>query len=288
MSLLPQALLSGLMLAAIYSLVALGLTLVFGLLDIVNFAQGQLLVLGSYLTITLAREGIGYWPALAAAVLAAAAIGYALDASLFARVRDDPINGLLLSVGIIAVCQTLFFRGWGPNSQSLGDPIDIVFQIGSATFQGNRLAVIGVTLVALAGLSAFLRRTLTGKALRATAEQSDAALLMGIPTERVRHLAFAFGAALAALAGGLFAIVFPIDPTVGDSPLIKGFIALIIGGAGSPLGAVIGGLFLGMVEALGITYWSTGATELLEFALLILVLFVRPNGIIRVARESTL
>jgi branched-chain amino acid transport system permease protein len=287
-SLLPQAILSGLMLAAIYTLVALGLTLVFGLLDIVNFAQGQLLVLGAYLTVAISGQGFGYFIALALAVTGAAVIGYLLDVGLFARVRREPINGLLLSVGIIAVFQTVFFKVWGPNSHPPADPVNLTVHIGGTTLQGSRLMLIGITLVVLVALAGFLRHTVTGKALRATAQHGDAALLMGIPTERVRHLAFAVSAALAALAGGLFAMVFSFDPLAGDGPLIKGFIVLLIGGAGSPAGAVAAGLLLGLVESLGITYWSAGATELLEFGVLIAVLFVRPQGIVRAVRETTL
>jgi branched-chain amino acid transport system permease protein len=288
MNLFFQSLVNGLVLASVYALVALGLTLVFGVLDIVNFAQGQLLLVSAYLLYGLTTKGFGYWEAVPVVVVGAAAIGYGLDATLFARVRATPINGLLISIGLIGVVENLIQRVWGPNQYQVHTPISTVVSVGSVDIAGSRLLVIGVTLGILVLLALFLRFTRPGIALRAVAQHADAAALMGISVERSRHIAFAASTVLASLGGVLLAALFPISPSLSDSPLLKGFIVLILGGAGSPVGAVLGAMILGVSESFGITYWSPSGTQVLEFVLLIAVLFVRPTGLIKTSHEVSL
>lgn len=285
---LSQALLNGLMLASVYALVALGLTLVFGLLDIVNFAHGQLLLLGAYLTFAVVDAGAPYVVALLVSVVVVSCIGLVLDAALFARVRATPINGLLISIGLIAILVNVIHEIWGPTPRNVPPPVQHVFRVGDVSLSASRLMIIVGTLVVLGALSWFLQRTRAGMALRATAQNAEAAQLMGIAIERTRHASFAVGSGLAALAGSFLAAVFPVEPVLGESPLVKGFIVLIIGGAGSPLGAVLGAVILGFAESFGVTLWSTGTAELLTFVLLIAILFLRPQGLVRVAREATL
>ncbi|MDQ1395781.1 MAG: branched-chain amino acid transport system permease protein [Acidimicrobiaceae bacterium] len=287
-NLFGQTAVNALMLASVYALVALGLTLVFGVLDIVNFAQGHLLLLGAYLAYAFVNNGLTYWIALPVVVIIVAILGALLDVSLFARVRSAPINGLLISIGLIAVFANAYQQIWGVNTYNLPAPVTSVLTIGSVRIPAARILVIVSTLLFLAGVAWFLRRTRAGAATRAVAQQPEAALLMGIAVERYRHLSFAMSAGLAALGGALLAAVFPIDAGLGDAPLLKGFIVLIIGGAGSPLGAVIGALMLGGAESFGITYWSSGGAEVLAFVLLIAVLFVRPTGLVRTSREPSL
>ena len=288
LNLFTQSMLNGLMLASVYALVALGLTLVFGILDIVNFAQGSLLLLGAYLAFAFVDNGIGYWFALPMVVIAVSLLGAMLDVSLFARVRAVPINGLLISIGLIAVFSNVFHEIWGPDTYNLPSPITSVVTIGSVRLPTVRLVLIAATVVVLIGVAWFLRATRAGTALRALAQQPEADLLMGVRVERYRHAAVGVSAGLAALGGALLAAVFPVTPTLGEGPLVKGFIVLIIGGAGSPLGAVLGALLLGISESVGITYWSAGGAEVLAFALLIIILFIRPTGLIRTVRGSTL
>jgi branched-chain amino acid transport system permease protein len=233
-------------------------------------------------------NGQTYWLALAAAVLAVAGVGLVVDMALFARVRKSPISGLLISIGLIAIFADVFNTIWGPDSKSFPTPVKKVFEVGDVVIGGNRLLVVVTAVAVMLLLAAFLRFTRTGKALRATAESPEAAVLMGIPAERLRSMSFAVGAALSALAGGLLAAVFPVDPSGGEAALIKGFIVLVVGGAGSPLGAVIAALLLGLVESVGITYWSAAIADVISFTLLIVVLFVRPSGLIGLRREVTL
>lgn len=283
-----QAVINGLMLSSIYALIALGLTIVFGLLDIVNFAHGQLLLLGAYLTYEVVDATGNYWLALPVALLVVGLVGAVADWTLFARVRETPINGLLVSLGLIAVFVNVFHEAYGPDPYRVPSPLTSVVEVGSVRVAASRLLVIGVAALTLVGLTLFLRRTRLGVALRATAENDEAAELMGIPVERVRHVSFATGAALAGVAGALMAAVYPIEPVVGDAPLIMGFAALILGGAGSPIGAVLGALVIGMAQSFGITYESSTFADIAVFSLLIIILFVRPRGLVRVSTDSTL
>jgi branched-chain amino acid transport system permease protein len=278
-----QAIVDGLSIAAIYALVALGLTFVFGLLDIVNFANGQFLLLGGYLTYQFASWHVNYWLAVLLAVVAVGVLGAATERIVFRPVRDVPINGLLISIGLIAVMANVDHVIWGPNAYTIQAPVNGVLHVGSVSFAENRLVVIVVTIMVVAGLAVFLRSTKAGTGLRATAQNAEAAALMGIPVERVRNASFLLGTALAGLAGGLVGSVFPVEPVLGTNYLIEGFIVVIIGGAGSPVGAVLAAVLLGVCQSLGVALFSTGASEITSFVLLILILFVRPQGLITVS-----
>lgn len=283
-----QSVVNGLMLASVYSLLALGLTVVFGILHVVNFVQGHLLLIAAYLTYAIVDSGASYWLALPAAVAAVTMSGALLERVLFRRVRDVPINGLLLSIGLIGILDNVVHVTWGPDPHAIAPPLSRVFRVGDVTLPATRLLVVVATAAVLGGVAFLLRRTRAGKAVRATAQDREAAALMGIPIDRVNNTAYAAGAGLAAVAGGLLAAVFPVDPALGSGPLIKGFIVMIIGGAASPLGAVLGGLMLGMVEAFGTTAFSSVTADLLAFALLLTILYVRPTGLIRVAADRGL
>lgn len=280
--LLAAAILNGLMLASVYALVALGLTVVFGLLDIVNFAQGQILLLGAYLTFAIVSVEANYWVALVVAALIVTLLGAALERVLFRRVQRIPINGLLVSIGLIAVFRDLIRGVWGPDQKLVAAPISFVAQIGTVSLPASRLLVVAGTVLVVTGLSIFLYQTRAGKALRATAQNRNAAALMGIPVNRVNNLAFALGACLASIAGSFLAMQFPVEPTLSDSPLLMAFIVLILGGAGSPVGAVLAAVVIGLTESISIALGSTEAAQVIPFVLLGVILFVRPEGIISV------
>jgi branched-chain amino acid transport system permease protein len=288
MNLFLQALVDGIMMAAVYALVALGLTLVFGLLDIVNFAHGQLLLFGSYLVCAFVAWHASFWIALPVSVVLLGMLGYGIDFALFARVRRSPISGLIISIGLIAIFSDIFTSVWGVNQKTIPAPVTTVFRPGGLTIPADQLIAVAAALLVMAALVVFLRFTRAGVALRATADNPEAAALMGIPVERVRNLAFAIGAALSGLAGGLLAGIYPTVPSGGDSILVTGFIVLILGGAGSPLGAVIAALVVALIESFGVVYWTSSAATITGFAVLILVLFLRPSGLISRSREVTL
>lgn len=283
--LLSAALVDGLMLAAVYALVALGLTVVFGLLDIVNFAHGQMILLGAYLLVTVVTRGFNFWLGLLLVIVAVSVVGSLIERFGFRPVESVPINGLLISIGLIAVIQNVIHAVWGPNQLILQPPVRAVWHLGGATVPATRVAVVVATAIVLVGLSIFLRSTRMGKALRATAQNRDAASLVGIPVRRVNNLAVAGGAGLAALAGAFLAMQFPVEPQLAETPLVMGFIVVVLGGAGSPLGAVLGALVIGLTESLATAIWSSEAAQILPFLILAVILFVRPEGIVRVGSD---
>lgn len=284
-NLLVAALVNGLMLAAVYALVALGLTVVFGLLDIVNFAHGQMILIGAYLVVSLVAHSLNFWAALVVAVVVVALVGALLERVVFRPVESVPINGLLVSIGLIAIGQNVIRAVWGPNQQIVPPPVSVVWHVGGATVPMSRVVIVAGSVLVLGALSLFLYRTRAGKALRATAQNRDAAELVGIPVARVNNLAFAAGAGLAALAGGFLAMQFPVEPLLADSPLVMGFIVLILGGAGSPLGAVLGAMVIGLTESLCTALLSSEAAQIVPFVILALILFVRPEGIVRIGSD---
>jgi branched-chain amino acid transport system permease protein len=283
--LLVAAVVNGLMLSAVYALVALGLTVVFGLLDIVNFAHGQMILIGAYLAVSLVSHSVNFWVAMVIAVVVVAALGALLERVVFRPVESVPINGLLVSIGLIAIGQNVIHAVWGPNQLIVPPPISFVWRVGGATIPMSRVVIVIGTVIVLAGLSLFLYRTRAGKALRATAQNRDAAALVGIPVATVNNLAFAAGAGLAAVAGAFLAMQFPVEPLLADSPLVMGFIVLILGGAGSPLGAVLGAVVIGLTESVCTALVSSEAAQIVPFVILAVILFVRPEGIVRIGGD---
>ncbi|MBW3664304.1 MAG: branched-chain amino acid ABC transporter permease [Actinobacteria bacterium] len=283
-----QGILNGLMLGSVYALVALGLTIVFGLLDIVNFAHGQLIVLGGYVAFAVVEVVGSFWLGLAASLVVVSLLGSLLEVSLFRRVSERPINGLLISIGLIAIIENFADAIWGPSPRSLEAPVQGVLRFGDISFAKSRLSVVVATVLILLALAYFLRRTRTGKAMRATAQNSDAASLMGIDVLRIRNLAMIIGSALAAFAGTSLGALFAVEPALGESPLIKGFVVLIIGGAGSPAGAVIAGVGLGIAESLTTVHLSTTWSTILPLLALVAVLLVKPEGLVAVRGRQAL
>ncbi len=274
-----QQFINGIMQGSIYSLLALGLTLTIGLLGVINFAQGQFLVLGGYTVYTLLRAGIPLIPAFFISIVVGYVIGSIIERLVFRRVQDEPIKGLLISVGLIAIGEAIFLYVWGPDSREMRSFFErMVLRVGGVSIVPDRLVILMFTLVVFLSLSIFLRYGRWGKAMRGTAQNRDAAILMGVPIGTVFNGSFATGAALGVVLGAMMGGVFYVDPFMADVPLLKGLIALIIGGPTSPLGALVGGMFLGLVEAFGGGCISSTFQDGIAFIALIIVLVLRPRG----------
>jgi branched-chain amino acid transport system permease protein len=285
---ISQAAVNGLLLAALYAIVALGLTLIFGVLDVVNFSHGQLVTVGAYLTYELVHRGVSFWLAVPVTAIALAAVGAVMEATTFRPVRSVPINGLIVSIGWIAIFDNVFSVVWGPNQYNMDSPLAGALRLGDFTLPKGQLLVLVVGLLVMVALTLVLSRTRLGKDLRATAQNREAAILMGISVGRVDATAFALGAGFAALAGGLVASLLPVDPRLGDSYMVYAFIALIVGGAGSAVGAVAGSVVVGLSVSMAQTFGTTAVANVAPFVVLILVLLVRPNGLISTRYEASL
>jgi branched-chain amino acid transport system permease protein len=285
---LPQALANGLLLASLYAIVALGLTLIFGVLDVINFSHGQLVSLGAYLAFELTSRSVPLWLTLPAVMLVLAVGGVVMEVATFRPVRAIPINGLLVSIGWIAILSNIFGNVWGPNQYNVEPTLEGTLHLGPIAVSRNQLLVLLVSVIVMVVLAAGLRYTATGKKLRASAQNREAAMLVGISPRRMDGLAFGIGAALAGLAGGLLANLFPVDPGLGESYMVFAFVALIVGGAGSAVGAVAGSVVVGLAVSLAQTFGSTAVASMAPFVVLIAVLFFRPRGLFATERAVSL
>jgi branched-chain amino acid transport system permease protein len=288
---IPQFLVSGITNGSIYALIAFGFCLIQNATGLVNFAQGDFVMLGAMIMISL--QQVAHLPVMAAlplAVAAVAVIGVLLEQGPIRQSRNRDV----LTLVMITVGASIFFRGgsmlvWGKNAHILpawGGDRPIV--LGNAAILPQVLWLLGLSLVVLAALYVFFHRTLVGKAMRAVADNPQGALLIGVSVRRLMALAFALSGALGALAGIL---VTPLTSMNYDGGLmlgLKGFAAAILGGYGSALGAVVGGLLLGVLESLGAGLISSAYKDAFAFLVLLAILFLKPAGILGSARVRRL
>ncbi len=280
---LAEALLWGIANGCIYILLATGLNLIFGVMRLVNFAHGQLLMVGAFIAYEITTlTGINPYLSIFPAMGAVALIGIALEKLAFSRVRGtEKLNEIFISLGLIYVFQNLATLMWEENYNiQIPSPLrGVSLSLGEVLLGYDRILAIGVVVVILIGLVFLTKRTKIGLAMRATSQRSDTAMLMGINIRKVYLITFAVGAALAGAAGALYGIVFSFNPAIGALPTIKAFAIIILGGLGSIPGAVTGGLLYGIAEnATG--YLTNGIwQDAVAFALLIAVLIIKPTGL---------
>jgi branched-chain amino acid transport system permease protein len=280
--LLLQAVVSGLLLGGVYGLVASGLTLIFGVLRIINFAHGAVMMLGMYASYWL-WVGTGLDPY--ASVFLTAPLFFVLGVGI-ERLVIEPNraaaehNQLLLTLGLALFLENLALVLWQGDFRTLRVPYaSASFVIGEALVEVSRLvAAGGAVLIALA-LFFFLRRTDVGKAIRALSEEREGAMLVGIDVGRIRSVAFGIGSACVAVAGALITPFFYIAPDVGESFNIMAFVVVVLGGMGNFLGALLGGLIVGLAESLGAALLPGSLKQFVVFVIFVLVLLFRPEGL---------
>ncbi len=282
-----QQIANGLVNGMAYVLIATGLTLVFGVLRIVNFAHGEFYMLGAYITYFVGTLlGIDYLAAAAIAAVVVAALGIAANKLIFWPLRrDHEFTILLSSLGLALLISNGGELLFGADPKYVDSPFaDEVLDIGAITLTQQRVLVFAAAVVALIGVYLFLRYSRFGKMMRATAQNPDGAALTGINIKLVHGYTFALACGLAALAGALVGPTVMIFPTIGNWAVLKGFIVVIMGGLGSVTGALFAGLLLGVIESLGGGYISLGFMEAIGYAMIIVVLLWRPNGLFSTAR----
>ncbi|MDQ0391505.1 branched-chain amino acid ABC transporter permease [Labrys monachus] len=279
MEIFIQQILNGLSIASVITLIAVGVTLIFGLTGIINFAHGEFLMVGSIVTWLAVSNGWGFPLALCAAVVVVAVMGFALERGLFRFTLDLPTNGFIVSLGLIVVLQHIVILFWNANQKSIPHPLTKVWEVGGVRIAAVRAMVIIVTALVVTLTFFVITRSRYGRALRASVEDRDTAALMGIPVRRYITGVFVFGSALAGLGGALLIALFPITPFTGGTIVMKGFAVALIGGLGNLTGAVAAGLILGIVEGFSAGYGLSQWTDAYSFALMILVLLIRPQGL---------
>lgn len=273
---------NGLSIGSVYVLVGVGLTLVFGVSRVMNYAQGQFLILGAFIAFALVGAGVPWWLALLASPVVVGAVGAVLYVSMFRRLASDHLATFILTVGLGIVIQQLIVEIWDPSQRQIDSPLTGSIDVGGVVLTDARLLILGSCVPLVGGLVWTLGHTDLGRRMRATAENREAASLMGVNPLRTASLAFWIGSALAGLAGVLLGILFPFTPFSGNAFLIKGLAVALAGGIGNVAGAVVVGLTLGLVETYGSTYvvgpeWQDGYA----FVLLIAILAWRPRGLFR-------
>ena len=279
MDIFIQQILNGLSIASVITLIAVGVTLIFGLTGIINFAHGEFLMVGSIVTWLAVSGGLPFPLALLLAVVAVAAMGFVLERGLFRFTLERPTNGFIVSLGLIVVLQHIVILFWDPNQKSIPRPLSTVWDVGGVRVASVRMMVIAITIAVVALTFVMIISSRYGRALRASVEDRDTAALMGIPVRRYITGVFVFGSALAGLGGALLIALFPVTPFTGGTMVMKGFAVALIGGLGNLTGAVVAGLILGIVEGFSAGYGLSEWTDAYSFGLMILVLLFRPHGL---------
>ncbi len=267
----------------IYILLATGLNLIFGVMKVVNFAHGEFLMLGAYVTATIfLMTGINPYAIILLSMFVLVIVGAVVERLCFRPILGtSKLNEIFLSIGLIYLFQNSAAVIWGDEWQSIRSPYEsITVQIGPLTIPVDYIIIMIVTAVIITGLYIFLRKTRTGRSMRAASQNRKGAMLVGINVERMDVISFSLGCALAAAAGTLWVVSGQVfNPYMGSIPAVKAFAIIILGGLGSIPGAIIGGLIYGIAEN-GAAYFLGGIwKDAISFIILIVVLVIRPTGL---------
>jgi branched-chain amino acid transport system permease protein len=272
---------NGLIIGAFYVLTALGLSMILNLSNVINFAHGNFLALGGYFAYVLIPF-IGFWPSLVISPLLVAVLGYIVERTMIRRIYGrDPIYSLLLTFGLAFMIQDGCRYIWGVNGLPLTTPASISQPLSQEFFflTGYRVFVVGIVIVAVAGLFAFLRYSRMGMRIRAGVLDLETVSALGINVRLLRSLNFAFGIFLAGLAGVLAGGQIGLNPNMGDDLLLPSFVAIIVGGMGSLVGTLLGGLLIGVAAAITTIFYAS-ASQAVIYVIMAIVLLVRPRGLL--------
>jgi len=281
-----NSLISGISLGSIYAIIALGYTMVYGIAKMLNFAHGDVIMIGGYMCyLAMFNLGMPAIPAILVAMAVCTVLGIFIEGLAYRPLRQaSSLAVLITAIGVSYFLQNAALLLWGSNPKVFTSVIKIPAQTlfdGRLTIKGESFVTIGVCVVIMVALTLFTRFTKAGKAMRAVSEDKGAAQLMGINVNFTISLTFAIGSGLAAVAGVLFCSAYPtLSPTTGSIPGIKSFIAAVLGGIGSIPGAMLGGILLGIIEILSRAYVSMELSDAIVFAVLIIVLLVKPTGLL--------
>lgn len=277
-----QQVFNGISLASVYALVGIGITLVFGLTKLVNFSHGELVMFGALLLVVLVQDtGFDFYTATIVAVFLVTLMSVIMYLTLFRPTVEAPLNGFIVSLGLILVLQGLAVELWGPYTKSLIPPFEGVIDIGGVRLARQRIFTIFATLAILGAFFLFLKYTKLGMAMRGVAEDKEVASWMGVPVAAVVALTFALGGALAAIAGGLLGALFPVNAFIGEKFVVKGFAVALLGGLGNVAGALVAALIIAMVETAVTAYFLSQWADGFAFGIIVLVLLIRPQGLFR-------
>lgn len=277
----PQ-MINGLSIGVAVILMALGLTIIFGLLDVINMAHGEYYALGAYLALSLTAMGASFWMQLLLVPLLLAPIGYATERLLIQRVfhhKDRHILTLLLTFGLAIILEDVYKLVYGPQALRAEAPISGTTEMFGMFLPNYRLFLMAIGAAIIIAVWLVVYRTSLGSMVRAAAFDKNMAASLGVPVSHVYAGTFAFGVALAGLSGVLLAPIYSVFPTMGKDFILLAFSVVIVGGLGSIKGAVVAGILLTQIQAIASLYMSPSWTDPLIFAIMVAVLMVRPQGL---------
>ncbi|AKJ30297.1 ABC transporter permease [Caldimonas brevitalea] len=268
-------------LGGIYSLVALGLTLVYGILHVPNFAHGAFYMAGAYAGFYLmSAQGFNYWAAMAGAAVVVALIGVLAERLVFHPLRNSPgLHHMIAAIGLMLFLEAGAQAIWGADFHRMETPYSAVVNVAGLTAPLQRLLIIAAAFGLMVCLHLFLKKTTTGATIIAMAQNREGAALVGIDANKVAMMTFAISGALAAVAAALYAPINLVYPSMGHLVITKAFVIIILGGMGSVPGAIVGGLIIGFAESFGAFYISPDYKDIIAFALLVVILSLRPQGL---------
>ncbi len=278
----------GIAIGCIYMLLASGLNIIFGVMKLVNFAHGQFLMIGAYLTWTISvATGLNAYVAILVSMIAVAGLGVVIERLTFRRVLGtEKLNEIFVSLGLIYIFENAALLIWGDQSQQIKSPFyGSSLNLTCISITYDRIVAIFVVAAVLVSFGLLLYKTKIGLAMRATSQINKTATLMGINVEKIYMITFALGSALAAAAGGLYGIIFSFNSQSGSMPTIIAFAIIILGGLGSIRGAIVGALLYGITEQLATLFFGGIWSSAVAFILLIVVLIIKPNGLFGIKGE---
>jgi branched-chain amino acid transport system permease protein len=281
---------NGIVLGGLYVLVALGLTLVYGVLTQINFAHADIVTLGAFSAYFFVQTlGGGYLGAIAVAFVVGGMLGWAMNAAIFAPLQEqgNELLPLIATIGVSITMENAMLAWFGPIPYAFDSPYsNDVIRLGAAYITVQNALIIAVSLLTIGLLYAFVKFTLLGKALRAVSQDRETAGLMGINPNQLVMLTFVIASALAGMAGAMLGPVLVLTPFAGTSVIVKAFAIVIIGGFGNFEGTILAGLLVGLIESYTTQYLGPGLIDIVVFALLLLMLAVRPTGLIAEKRDE--
>lgn len=279
--LIGQTVTNGLIIGLLYLLMAIGFTLVFGVMRVVNFAHGEFYMLGAFgAYICVTQLNLSFFPAVVVTFALTVALGWIVEIAVLKPFRSDELNGMIATIGLAMILQNGALMLFGPDPQSMPAVAEGLLSAGPIAIPMSRLYVVGASVLVLVVLYVFLMHSRTGRALRAVVQDTEIAEAQGINARLIYPLGFALGTGLAAIAGALMAPVFSVSPFIGATPALKAFIVVILGGLGSIPGAALASLLLGIAESLGSTFVGSSISDMLIFVLVMVMLAFRPSGLL--------
>ncbi|MDJ0816905.1 MAG: branched-chain amino acid ABC transporter permease [Desulfobacterales bacterium] len=291
LSIIIQLIVLGLVRGSMYALMGVGLSLIFGIMEIVNFAHGELFMIGCYIMyFVVAILGLPFPVGIFASGIGLLIVGFILEKGLISTLRQKAgrewlMDSFVLTIGLMVIFQNLALIIFGSIQRGIPNLVTGQYVIGDVVFIYDHLVILSLALLTVGLLRYFVKHTNLGKAIRATSQHSEAAQTLGIDVGRMYAIAFGIGAALAGISGALLITLFPANPNAGMGPVLKSFVVVILGGLGNIKGAIAAGILVGLLEAYAVFFLAGGWQNVIVFSIVIVVLVFRPSGLFAPAGE---